>query len=56
MLWMTSVNAWIAERSIRHQEVELIEKARNRVVACHDRLRLRIRHLERERERCQYVQ
>ena len=30
MLWMTSLNAWIAERSIRHQEVELIEKARNR--------------------------
>ena len=30
MLWMTSLNAWIAERGIRHQEVELIEKARNR--------------------------
>ena len=26
MLWMTSLNAWIAERGIRHQEVELIEK------------------------------
>ena len=30
MLWMTSLNSWIAERGIRHQEVELIEKARNR--------------------------
>ena len=50
MLWMTSLNAWIAERGIRHQEVELIKKARNRVVACHDCPRLRIWHLERERE------
>ena len=32
MLWMTSLNAWVAERGIRHQEVELIEKARNRVL------------------------
>ena len=24
---MTSLNAWIAERGIRHQEVELIKKA-----------------------------
>ena len=32
MLWMTSLNAWITERgiTIRHQEVELIKKARNR--------------------------
>ena len=30
MLWMTSLNAWIAERGIRHQEVELIKKAKNR--------------------------
>ena len=30
MLWMTSLNAWIAERGIRHQEVELIKIARNR--------------------------
>ena len=32
MLWMTtsSLNAWIAERGIRQQEVELIQKARNR--------------------------
>ena len=30
MLWMTSLNAWIAERGIRHQEVELIKRARNR--------------------------
>ena len=30
MVWMTSLNAWIAERGIRHQEVELIQKARNR--------------------------
>ena len=29
-LWMTSLNAWIAERGIRHQEKELIKKARNR--------------------------
>ena len=29
-LWMTSLNAWIAERGIRHQEVELIKKARHR--------------------------
>ena len=29
-LWMTSLNAWLAERGIRHQEVELIKKARNR--------------------------
>ena len=30
MLWMTSLNAWIVERGIRHHEVELIKKARNR--------------------------
>ena len=49
MLWMTSLNAWIAERVISHQEVELIKKARKqRVVACHDHPRLRIWHLERE--------
>ena len=31
MLWMTCLNAWIAdETGIRHQEVELIEKARDR--------------------------
>ena len=29
MLWMTSLNAWIAERGIRQQEVELIKKAEN---------------------------
>ena len=29
-LWMTSLNAWIAERAIRHRAVELIKKARNR--------------------------
>ena len=27
LLRMTSINAWIAERGIRHQEVELIGKA-----------------------------
>ena len=30
MLWMASLNAWLAERGIRQQEVELIKKARNR--------------------------
>ena len=30
MLWMTSINAWIADRGIRQQEVELIQNARNR--------------------------
>ena len=54
MLWMTSLNAWIAERGIRQQEVELIQKARNReFVACHNRPRLRIWHLERERTNIQ---
>ena len=29
-LWMTSLNAWIPEKGIRHQEMELIKKATNR--------------------------
>ena len=30
MLWMASLNAWLAEKGIMQQEVELIRKARNR--------------------------
>ena len=51
MLWMTSLNAWIAERGIRHQEGELIEKARNRELWHAMIAHVRIRHLERERKR-----
>ena len=41
--WMFSVKGWLQERGVKHQEVELIERARNRKL---DRLRPRIWHLE----------
>ena len=28
--WMSSVKGWLQERGVKHQEVELIERARNR--------------------------
>ena len=28
--WMSSVKGWLQERGVKHQEVELIERTRNR--------------------------
>ena len=38
MFWLTSLNEWIRERErgVKHRALELIEVARNRVVANHD--------------------
>ena len=30
MLWMSSLTKWLEERGVKHQEVELLERARNR--------------------------
>ncbi len=48
---MSSVKEWLQDKRVKHQEVELIQSARQKIVARHDRLRPRIWHPERDGER-----